>query len=115
MPTEYWKRYGRVAVTRNAKGQFVKWQRVPTPRMPRGYRTSFGFFGKQVSVYGHCSNGVGERYDFHGTGKDLYRAIHLAHRIVPKRRFVRVSASEFLANPYRYGARGFWIDRAVES
>ena len=110
--TENWKRYGRVSVSRNAKGQFVKWQRVPTMRM---HRTSFGFFGKQVSVYGHCSNGVGERYDFHGSGRDIYRAIFLAHRIVPKRRFVRVSAREFLANPFRYGERGYWVDRAVES
>jgi hypothetical protein len=107
--TENWKRYGRVAVTRNAKGQFVKWQRIST------HRSYFGIFGKQVSVYGHCSNGVGQRYDFHGTGRDLYRAIMLAHEIVPKRRFVRVSAIAFLANPYRYGERGYWIDREVES
>ena len=112
--TEHWKRDGRVAVSRNAKGQFVKWQRAPTPRRHRAH-FGYGFFGKQVSVYGHCSNGVGERYDFSGTGRELYRAISLAHRIVPKRRFVRVSASEFLANPYRYGERGYWIDRAVES
>jgi hypothetical protein len=112
MPTEYWKRYGRVSVSRNAKGQFVKWQRVPTPR---SYRLSFGFFGKQVSVYGHASHGVGERYDFHGSGRELYRAIFLAHRIVPKHRFVRVSASEFLAHPFRYGERGYWVDREVES
>ena len=39
----------------------------------------------------------------------------LALRVVPKKRFVRVSAREFLANPYRYGERGFWIDREVES
>ena len=114
--TENWKRYGRVAVTRNAKGQFVKWRPVPKPRIstPRSY-FGFGFYGKQVSVYGHCSNGVGERYDFSGTGRELYRAIFLAHRIVPKQRFVRVSASEFLANPFRYGERGYWVDREVES
>jgi hypothetical protein len=111
MPTEYWKRYGRVSVSRNAKGQFVKWRRTPTPRSYFGY----GFFGKQVSVYGHCSNGIGQRYDFNGSGRDLYRAIVLAHEIVPKRRFVRAPASEFLANPYRYGEEGYWIDREVES
>jgi hypothetical protein len=112
MPTEYWKRYGRVTVTRNTKGQFVKWRPAPKPRMSRMH---FGFYGKQVSVYGHCSNGVGQRYDFHGTGRDLYKAIHLAHRIVPKRRFVRVSARDFLANPFQYGERGHWVDREVES
>ena len=111
MPTEYWKRYGRVAVTRNAKGQFVKWQRVSIPRSFLG----FGFYGKQVSVYGQCSNGIGQRYDFHGTGRELQRAITLAHRIVPKRRFVRISARDFLANPFRYGERGYWIDRDVKS
>ena len=109
--TENWKRYGRVTVSRNAKGQFVKWHRIFISRSYFG----FGFYGKQVSVYGYCSNEVGQRYDFHGTGRDLYRAIILAHRIVPKRRFVRVSAREFLANPFRYGERGYWIDRKVES
>ena len=107
--TENWKRYGKVAVSRNAKGQFVKWERISTPR------SYFGFSGKQVSVYGHCSNGIGQRYDFYGSGRDLYRAIVLAHEIVPRRRFVRVSAREFLANPYRYGESGYCTDIEVES
>ena len=106
--TENWKRYGTVTVSRNAKGQFVSWQRVSAPSyMP--------FFGKQISMYGHASNGVGRRYDFHGSGRELCRAIALAHKIVPKRKFVKVSAREFLAHPYRYGERGNWIDRKVES
>jgi hypothetical protein len=111
----------------------IKQQQPKSNRLkytPRKYRTAvrgqygypstkrsypFGSFGKQVSVYGRCSNGVGERYDFHGSGRDLYRAIILAHKIVPKRRFVRVSARDFLANPFRYGERGYWVDREVAS
>ena len=108
---ENWKRYGRVIVHRNEKGQFVKWQRFSAPKS----YASMGFFGKQVSIYGFCSNGVGRRYDFHGTGRELYEAIILALRIVPKKRFVRVSARGFLANPFLYGERGFWIDREIES
>jgi hypothetical protein len=106
--TENWKRYGTVTVSRNAKGQFVSWKRVSLI----SYIPSFG---KEISIYGHASNGVGRRYDFYGNGEALRRAVTLAHRIVPKRRFVRVSAREFLTHPYRYGERGYWIDREVES
>ena len=37
------------------------------------------------------------RYEFEGQGRDLYRAVILAHRYMPKG-FVDVSASEFLEN-----------------
>lgn len=106
--TENWKRYGRVTVTRNAKGQFVSWKRISYP----SYTPSFG---KQISMYGHASNGIGRRYDFNGSGRELQRAIILALQIVPKERFVRVSARDFIAHPYLYGEKGYWIDRKVES
>jgi len=54
------------------------------------------------------------RYEFYGRGKTLYKAIRLAHRVMPEG-FVGVSAEEFLRNPYKYGVAGFWIDREVES
>lgn len=54
------------------------------------------------------------RYEFHGSGKDLYKAVVKALRIVPKK-FVDVSAEEFLRHPERYGSEGEWVDREVES
>jgi hypothetical protein len=54
------------------------------------------------------------RYEFHGKGKDLYKAIVKAHRIMPKG-FVTVSAEKFLERPEKYGFAGNWIDRQVES
>ena len=57
----------------------------------------------------------GGRYEFHGSGKDLYSAVLKALRFVPKNQFVDVSADEFLKHPERYGSEGRWIERAVES
>jgi hypothetical protein len=54
------------------------------------------------------------RYEFHGRGKDLYKAVLKAHEIMPKG-FVDVSAEEFLKHPEKYGSEGEWIDREVES
>jgi len=54
------------------------------------------------------------RYEFEGQGRDLYGAIWLAHQIMPNG-YVTVSAEKFLADPEKYGTRGFWIDKEVES
>lgn len=54
------------------------------------------------------------RYEFHGKGKDLYKAIVKAHEIVPKG-FVDVSAEEFLKNPEKYGFEGSWIAKDIIS
>jgi len=54
------------------------------------------------------------RYEFSGKGKDLYKAVVKAHRLVPKG-FVDVSAEKFLKHPEKYGSEGSWIDREVES
>jgi hypothetical protein len=54
------------------------------------------------------------RYEFHGKGKDLYKAVRKAHDFVSKG-FVDVSAEEFLKNPERYGYEGLWIEREIES
>ena len=54
------------------------------------------------------------RYEFTGKGKDLYRAIKIAKRRVPKN-FVDVSAEEFLKNPELYSDLGQWIESEVES
>lgn len=54
------------------------------------------------------------RYEFHGKGKDLYKAVVKAHQLMP-RGFVDVSAEEFLENPERYGFEGSWIAREVGS
>ena len=54
------------------------------------------------------------RYEFYGKGRDLYRAILKALRIVPKR-FIVVSAEMFLRDPMKYGYEGMWIDREIVS
>jgi hypothetical protein len=54
------------------------------------------------------------RYEFSGKGKDLYKAVIEAHRIVPKG-FVDVSAEEFLKHPEKYGSEGEWTDREIKS
>jgi len=54
------------------------------------------------------------RYEFHGKGKDLYKAVILAHQYMP-RGFVHVSAKKFLENPEKYGYEGEWIEKEVES
>ena len=54
------------------------------------------------------------RYEFHGKGRDLYRAIMKALTIVPKG-YIIVSAEKFLSRPMKYGYEGKWIDREVES
>lgn len=54
------------------------------------------------------------RYEFYGKGKDLYKAIMKALKVVPKG-FVDVSAEMFLIDPMRFGFEGMWIDRTVES
>jgi len=55
------------------------------------------------------------RYEFYGTGKDIYRAVVLAHRLVPIRRFTVVPAREFLMNREHDGGAGRWLARKVES
>lgn len=54
------------------------------------------------------------RYEFTGKGKELYKAVVKAHRIVPKG-YVTVKAEDFLESPEDYGVEGEWIDREVES
>ena len=54
------------------------------------------------------------RYEFHGQGKDLYKAVVKAHQVMPKG-YVDVSAEKFVEHPERYGLEGEWIDREIES
>jgi hypothetical protein len=54
------------------------------------------------------------RFEFHGKGKDLYKAVVKAHQIVPKG-FIDVSAEKFLEQPEKYGFEGEWIESKVES
>ena len=54
------------------------------------------------------------RFELYGKGKDLYKAILIALKIVPKG-FVDVSAEMFLIDPMKYGYEGMWIDREIVS
>jgi len=111
--SENWRRYGKVSVTRDRYGRFVKWKRVVTKPL------SYGLGEKRVAVYGYClteEGGSSRRYEFYGNGRELYQAVIQAHGLVPRRRFVTVSAEDFLDDPFEYGTWGYWIDRPeVES
>ena len=54
------------------------------------------------------------RYEFHGTGKDLYKAVVKAQKTVP-RGFVTISAEKFVEHPEQYGCPGEWIEKEVDS
>ena len=54
------------------------------------------------------------RYEFEGRGKDLRKAIALAHHYVP-RDFIEVSAREFLEDPSKFGEKGEWIAPVIQS
>ena len=54
------------------------------------------------------------RYEFHGKGRDLHKAVVLGHHYMPKG-FVDVSAEKFLEDPEEYGFEGEWVEREVES
>ena len=54
------------------------------------------------------------RFEFHGKGKDLYKAVMKATHYTPKG-FVDVSAEEFVEHPEDYGFKGKWVDWEVVS
>jgi len=54
------------------------------------------------------------RYEFHGSGRDLFRAVVEAQRTMPEG-YVDVSAEEFLEHPEDYGVEGSWIESSVVS
>lgn len=54
------------------------------------------------------------RYEFHGKGKDLFKAVIKAHTILPKG-YIHVPAQTFLEKPEKYGVEGEWIEREIES
>ena len=57
------------------------------------------------------------RFEFVGTGRDLYRAVNLAitRYYVPRNQFMVVPADEFLENPMKFSRKGVWIMRDVFS
>ena len=56
------------------------------------------------------------RFEFHGPGRDLMRAVIQVKRRdqVPKG-YVEVAADEFLLNTEEYVAEGYWIDLIIDS
>jgi len=115
LKSENWRNRGKVFVSRDEHGRFKTWRAVPAQS---AFRSDYG--AKSVAIYGYASIDWGRRsrrYEFHGNGRDIFRAVRLALRIVPKdeNRYVTVSAREFLMHPYRYGKEGYWIDKEIES
>ena len=125
---EVWAKRGKVRVSRDRRGRFVRWQRIKRA-LPQRVRLEYplarprarGFFYppvKKVAVYGTCRTAKGvdtRRYEFSGSGRYLQAAVILAHRLMPRIRFVNVSARRFLRHPSVYGRPGHWIDREVDS
>ena len=54
------------------------------------------------------------RYEFYGRGRDLAKAVRLAHRYMPDG-YIEVDALDFLENPSEYGTIGQWVWRDIES
>ena len=86
--TENWKNRGKVIVQRDAKGRFVSWAKPTYHRESTFARIGY-IGGKRVAIYGYASVDGGRRsrrFEFIGSGKDLYRALRVAHRVVPSNR-----------------------------
>ena len=54
------------------------------------------------------------RFEFTGSGRDLYKAVIMARRRVPHG-YVDVDAGEFLDDPDEYRDVGIWVDWDVVS
>jgi hypothetical protein len=54
------------------------------------------------------------RFEFEGKGRDLYKAVIVAHHVIPKG-YVKVDAEKFLENPEDYSSEGVWIKKEIES
>jgi hypothetical protein len=105
---EDWRGRGKVEVTRDAKGRFVSWKKA------------FAVFsGKKIAMYGDCRTKNGTypaRYEFYGgTGREYQQCMIIASRLPPRRRYVTVSVDDFLLDPDRYGTRGYWLEKYVNS
>jgi hypothetical protein len=114
MPTrvEDWGKRGKFNVSRDARGRFVRWERFVEQVFQQ-------FSGKAIAMYGVARTRDGtmsRRYEFYGgSGRDLYQAIAYAVNHPPKDRFVSVRTGDFLANPWKYSTRGYWVDKKVDS
>ncbi len=94
-----WQRYWKWAYHRTGPKVGEKWYkrrfRIKTKRMKKEIRTD-------------------GRYEFTGSGRDLYRAIIEARRRVPFD-YIEVEAKEFLEHPEKYGEVGEWVEWQVVS
>jgi hypothetical protein len=54
------------------------------------------------------------RYEFQGTGKQLYNAVVQAQKFMPKGYF-DITAEEFLKDPEKYSEVGHWVERDIDS
>jgi len=105
---EEWKRWGRVEVTRDDKGRFVSWRKIVA-----------AYEGKKIALYGCCKTRYGTytaRYEFYGgNGKALQKCMIVASRLPPKQRYVTVNVYDFLRNPFKFGTKGYWLEKQTES
>lgn len=74
-----------------------------------GIKQHYWYGAKKPRLSGKIYRG---RYEFHGEGRDLYKAVVNAHQVMP-RGHISVSARRFNANPERYGVKGRWVKYEV--
>ena len=57
-----------------------------------------------------------DRFEFYGTGRDLQMAVAMTFdNLVPKKKFQKIAARDFVNNPYQYARVGYWKWKEVES
>ena len=98
VPQRYWK-------TRKAYSYMRKGKLIEVPKGKQRYWKK-PIREKKVEAKG--------RYEFKGTGKELYKAVAKAHEYMPGD-YITVPAEEFLEKPEEYGVKGEWVEREVES
>jgi len=111
---ESWIKWGRVIVTRDARGRFVSWKRAPANPPIR-----IGPSETAIARYGTVRRGGKTqtmRIEFvGGSGKDKYRAAQISNYHPPDVRHRIVRTEDYLRNPLKYSGGGDWIDSKVES
>jgi len=106
-------------------------QRLTSPKMVAVYGTYYGKAPVYQRYWIRRKDGIKQRYwkrtkatrrvaitgryEFHGKGRDLYKAVITAHYYVPIERFQIISAREFAMYPHKYGKAGNWIEKEVDS
>jgi len=100
-----------------------KYRRRVTPKARKPV-----YSGKHIAVYRYATTWrykkiakkleipktYSARFEFYGNGRELAQAVRLSlSGIVPRWEdpFVECHAKDFLSDPYKFGEKGFWVDK----